>query len=170
VRDDEDALFVVLHEVLHRVMGHLQPGFARRLPASMTNLVCDIAVNAQLARLAFPRGPRVLSRLYDARVYPTNLLLAPPQLLEAFGACELADSVPALAARVRDRIQRRRLARVLAKGFRNSGCPIPSVAADRYLRAWLEEEGVFLTLDAWADFFAHGGSVKSRIVRSSFPW
>lgn len=144
VLDDDDALFVILHELLHKVHGDLHLSLAEDLPAATANLVCDLFVNSQACSLAFPRGAGVLARFYDPATFPTNLLLAPAQLTAAItppAEC-LDKTIDDLQALVTDEAERLRILSALADVFAASGCSAPTVVADIYTRVWLHKDSI----------------------------
>ena len=81
VRSDGDALFLLMHELMHRLRGDFswRPG-NDDLSADALNVALDLLVNAHLLRFAFSEPPAILGSLYPADRFPWNLLL-PPSLM-----------------------------------------------------------------------------------------
>ncbi|MBI5489818.1 MAG: hypothetical protein HY905_20960 [Deltaproteobacteria bacterium] len=143
VRTDQDALFLLLHELMHRVHGD----FAWRPPSGdpsheALNVVLDLLVNAHLMRLAFPVSPPMLSRLYPADRFPWNLLLPPNAMAEKGRRRDrrwdsFACRHDALVRSYAHPEKRARLEAVAEEQFRRSGAPDPPRLSRLYLSGWL---------------------------------
>lgn len=84
VRDGDDLVFLLAHEVLHRVQGDLIRGLAApndRFAAFVANIVADVRINGHLLRGPFATGARLLDRCYSEGDLPGLLLLPPSTLL-----------------------------------------------------------------------------------------
>jgi hypothetical protein len=141
----EDALFVLLHELSHKVRGDLVrfDGTRKRPPLARaaTNIVADIAVNSALCEHFFPEGAAILERLYGTRSFPAILLLPPHQLVSLFG--EEHGFPRTFAAATLDavrKIPRRTAASLVSRVFATSGLDAGRAhdLADWYLSAWLD--------------------------------
>lgn len=144
VRSDQDALFLLLHELMHRLRGDLE----WRLPDEdvshdAVNVVLDLLANAHLLRLAFPDPPALLGRVYSADRFPWNLLL-PPTLMAR--QCRRHDARWETYDRPHDvlsrlyaskHVSRFRLVTLVEEQFRRSGAPDPARLAGLYLKGWL---------------------------------
>ncbi|MBL4844450.1 MAG: VWA domain-containing protein [Planctomycetes bacterium] len=83
---EDDLLFLLLHEVGHRLRGDLHRDVGRDpWERTLANVVADIQINAALWREHFPAGVPLLERLY-ARPGLETLLLPPSLLLLRFAA------------------------------------------------------------------------------------
>ncbi|MFH1437288.1 MAG: hypothetical protein ABIJ56_16390 [Pseudomonadota bacterium] len=80
--DPEDILFVLLHEIFHKIRGDLLTRLGGMGPAEalIANIVEDIQINSMLLKEYFPRGVGLVERLYDVKSLP-EVLLAPPPLV-----------------------------------------------------------------------------------------
>ncbi len=78
---DEDILFVMLHEILHRVRGDLvrTTDPVSELDRCVENIVQDIMINASLIPEFRPGSVTLFNSLYDAASFP-SLLLVPPAM------------------------------------------------------------------------------------------
>ncbi|MCX5867761.1 MAG: hypothetical protein NT009_09875 [Proteobacteria bacterium] len=100
VHEPGDLLFLVLHEVLHKVRGDLRrPGFElgedpldKIVDMLINNIAADLLVNASLVRQFFPTPPRMLERLYRDRDLWLSFLL-PPRFATGLGS-NLPDQCP----------------------------------------------------------------------------
>ena len=81
--DPVDALFVVAHEVSHRLQGDLLRNLSGDTPRERfaANVVADVKINRRLKQHVFPAPVPLLLRLYDPRQFPA-VLLCPPFELE----------------------------------------------------------------------------------------
>jgi hypothetical protein len=173
VRSDRDALFLLLHELMHRVRGdfHRHPETAEVSPEAL-NLALDLFVDAALLRLAFREPPGMLRDLYPADRFPWNLLL-PPTLMAR--ACRRHDErwraydrphdelVRVFAAR---NVARWRLAALVEEQFRRSGAPDPPRLTQLYLPGWLADVSCSLWIDAAAPFLSKEfPSLRERLSR-----
>ena len=80
----EELLFVLLHEIMHKVQGDLirDLGLNTPLDHDVANLVEDIVINAQLIRRFFPRPLPLFDRLYDKERFPDALMIPPLNLCD----------------------------------------------------------------------------------------
>ena len=86
VRSPRDLLFVLLHEIRHKVQGDLlRPGDDDKVSQLVANIVADVRINGDLCREFFPEGVPLLDRLYAQLSVPSILLLPPHRLLALFG-------------------------------------------------------------------------------------
>ena len=103
----EDILFVLLHEIFHKVHGDLDRDLPEEGPVSkqVANLAADMQVNSALCDLFFKGGVGLLSRLYGEAKFPELLLLNPERLVSiqpAAGAkkgCKPCKNAPSRAGR-----------------------------------------------------------------------
>ncbi|MBI5491260.1 MAG: hypothetical protein HY905_28275 [Deltaproteobacteria bacterium] len=157
VRTDGDALYLLLHELLHRLRGDfLRRLRAGRLSRDGLNVALDIGVNAHLARLAFPEPPPMVRALYPAGRFPDNLLLPPTAMARA---CEARDERWHPFAVPHDRLEalvaseplaRATLTDLVATLFRATGAPDPPPIAALYVRGWLGDENMAAFVEEFA--------------------
>jgi len=85
VRTAECLTFVVLHEVMHRLMGDLRrpapEGFEAGEVEDLRGIAADLLVNATLRRHVVAPSPPLLARLYGRLPLPGALLRPPEQVL-----------------------------------------------------------------------------------------
>ena len=163
VRSDGDALFLLLHELMHRLRGD----FCRRssdgeLSADALNVALDLLVNAHLLRFAFAEPPAILGSLYSADRFPQNLLL-PPSLMAR--RCRRRDGRWARFDRPHGELVRTyggrrgasrcRLVELVEGQLRRSGAPDPGRLADLYLRGWLTDVPRSVWIDEAASMLAN---------------
>ncbi len=125
-----DALFVLLHEIGHKIHGDLlrvEDFNGSELRKNAANIVADIRINGELCRLFFPQGVPLLGKLYDEDKTGA-LLLLPPFMLLRKGAWEEAAAVP-----------REDVIKAAKRRFRRAGRkPADADALARwYVEAWL---------------------------------
>lgn len=146
VHTDDDALYVVCHELLHKVRGDLVSFVVRNAwPHRAVNVALDIFVNAHLARLCFAESPPLVRRLYGARTLASAPLLPPMDLAARESRRdpawrEFARRHDELVRHVRvDPTARARLASLTERAFTEMGAWHPRRLASLYLRGWLDE-------------------------------
>ena len=144
VRSGRDALFLLLHELMHRLRGDLdwRPPDGD-ISHDAVNVILDLLVNAHLLRLAFPDPPALLGSVYSADRFPWNLLL-PPTLMAR--QCRRHDARWEAYDRPHDALcrlygsksaSRFRLVTLTEEQFRRSGAPDPVRLGGLYLTGWL---------------------------------
>lgn len=146
VRCDEDALHLLLHELVHKVHGDFRREVGGDLPSRVfLKFALDVYVDAHLARLAFPAGPPYLARLYPPGRFPGVLLLPPAELArrsaglsEAWGEFALPHDALARALEA-DPVARARFACLVGRALREAGCTNPTRVAALYRRDWLDQ-------------------------------
>jgi len=81
----DDVLFVLLHEILHKVQGDLVRDLRirNRIDEAVANMVEDIVINARLCRLFFPYAVPLFEKIYHPDQFP-EILLIPPVILELY--------------------------------------------------------------------------------------
>ena len=93
IHHPDDLLFLVLHEVLHKVrgdlrrpsfnshrnIGHIESGF-------IANLAADLLINVSLIRQFFPEPPPMLEKLYRDKGFWLSFLLPPIFLIGEWDA------------------------------------------------------------------------------------
>ncbi len=146
VLEDDSALHLLAHEILHRVRGDLSRfvhlDFTTR---TLLGLALDMFVDAQLERMWFDgEGAPYLQRLYRPNAFPEMLLLPPIVLLREHGCAEVEDLLavdprtgrfgPTYAARSQ-------LHGLLKDALNRVGVRRPSAVAELYLNAWLDSQG-----------------------------
>lgn len=85
LEDDDAVLFVLLHEIMHRVHGDLVRHYAGRGNPTidqLANLVFDIHINSTLCEQFWPRGLSFLAEMYD-KDDPLLRMLLPPVMATA---------------------------------------------------------------------------------------
>ena len=82
-----ELLFVLLHEIHHRINGDLDREALRKSPISMlaANIAADLKINDTLLREHFFEGMPLLRRMYGKAGFPAVLLLPPDDLLDIYG-------------------------------------------------------------------------------------
>lgn len=83
--EDDAVLFVLLHEIMHRVHGDLVRRYAGRGNPTidrLANLVFDIHINSTLCEQFWPRGLPFLAEMYD-KDDPLLRMLLPPVMATA---------------------------------------------------------------------------------------
>ena len=79
LKTPDDVLFVLLHEIMHKVQGDLVRGrrLKNRADAFVMNMVEDMLINAWLCENFFPNSTPLFSELYDRDAFPDALLVPP---------------------------------------------------------------------------------------------
>jgi hypothetical protein len=166
-----ELLFLLLHEVLHRVRGDLlRSTDGRRDPVGrfLENLVADVGVNGWLLRSGFfPGGMPLLERFYGDGSFP-SLLLVPPDRILGPRAVELGLPAARGAGSLAevDALPRRRVIEALARVFRKAGRgprdsrEIAAWHADAWLNEDQAHEGLFARL---RKFFPRDGDAPSVV-------
>ena len=75
----DDVLFVLLHEIMHKVHGDLERGMGLRTETDyrVANLVEDIVINARLCAQFFRTGLPLFDRIYSLKGFPSVLMVPP---------------------------------------------------------------------------------------------
>ncbi|MBL4849416.1 MAG: hypothetical protein JKY65_28135 [Planctomycetes bacterium] len=138
LQTDDDLIFVLAHEVLHRLQGDLDSAAARRSERGRlaANLVADIRINSWLLLNFFPSPPPLLRRLYRGASFPGILLLPPTLLVRSpLSGLPLHDLVARAAA------PNHHVAGAAARALRGKVPPgvLPQQVSAWYVAAWLGE-------------------------------
>ena len=80
----DDILFVLLHEIMHKVRGDLLRDMKLRGPVDhqVANIAEDMLINAELCARFFPEPPALFGAIYDCERFPDIMLTPPPVLLK----------------------------------------------------------------------------------------
>ncbi|MBW1996633.1 MAG: VWA domain-containing protein [Deltaproteobacteria bacterium] len=166
VNSPQDALHLLLHEVIHKIRGDIYMTFLEnKLNPKVVNLALDIFVDALQMRICFPEGAPYLLLLYPPDRFPHNLLLPPPQLFRAWSkkigsAGEFGMPYESLMGKIQsDEKSQMRMRFTLESIFRECNCERPSKAAELYSLGWLGDA----TFRNYLDQF-------SEIVNENIPW
>ncbi|MBL4844526.1 MAG: hypothetical protein JKY65_03280 [Planctomycetes bacterium] len=134
----DDLIFVLAHEVLHRLQGDLDPVAAQRSERARlaANLVADVRINAWLLLNFFPTPPPLLGRLYRRASFPGTLLLPPTLLLPS-----PLSRLPFHHLVARAASHGRHIAGSLARALGRKVPPgvLPEQVSSWYVAAWLGE-------------------------------
>ncbi|RMG13504.1 MAG: VWA domain-containing protein [Planctomycetota bacterium] len=134
--DTTDFLFVLAHEIMHRLQGDLDAASERRESPRLRlarNVVADIRINRDLLSRYFRGAPVLLRRLYGGESFLSSVL-CPPDFLLSEPVFKFDDD---LCDRQKRRL-RRRLRRKARSAFERRGMP-PALAkrlARWYANAW----------------------------------
>jgi len=99
LKEPADALFVLLHEIYHKVNGDLHRDSIKEegpIGRQVANIVADARINASLCKRFFPEGPLLLEDFYGNSGFPGVLLLSPQGLHRLHGGVGTAPEWPDL--------------------------------------------------------------------------
>jgi len=90
LKTPDDILFVLLHEIMHKVQGDPIRDMNLRNPIdhAVANMVEDIVINARLCAIFFPFAVPLFEKIYRADRFP-DILLIPPVALELYSGRHL---------------------------------------------------------------------------------
>ena len=131
-----DALFVLLHEIFHKIHGDLNRDWiadAGPVGKLVANIVADARINSALCRRFFPEGPEVLDRLYGGGGFPGLLLLSPQGLHRSQGGRGAPPEWDGVATSAGRKALNRLAERALQSGGANEGS---AALASWYVDAW----------------------------------
>ncbi len=78
----DDVLFVLLHEIMHKVQGDpiRDMDLRNRVDLAVANMVEDIVINARLCKMFFPGSLPMFDKLYARELFPDVLMITPVNL------------------------------------------------------------------------------------------
>lgn len=140
LRTDEDLLFLLAHEVMHRVQGDLvrqRGGPQSAVDRLAANLVADVRINGALRGHFFRAPVGLLERSYADASFPGLLLLPPDALLRrAAPPGSRREVLWTELPRHRDALER-----AARRAFQEAGLSgrLPGRFARWYTKAWLDD-------------------------------
>jgi len=161
LKEPADALFVLLHEIFHKVNGDLyRDSVAEEGPVGrqVANIVADARINACLCKRFFPAGPPILEAFYGESGFPGILLLSPQGLHRIHGgrgpAPEWADLAQPWG--------RRDLRITMAQALRDMdlGSKASAEMAGWYVDAWTKDPSFQNLFDRLRPHFAREPEVR----------